>query len=239
MRLLVAAATILMVLAGCAQTFGTLDTGDTYATYRSPSKHVAQPWLFGEPKYPKSELAQGVSGEVVVDARVSAGGELQDVRIGPGAASSPAFADAVRDAIPLWRFYPPLDANCQPTDERILVRMSFRVENGKPHIVVSGEGPQWSGDGQPQPISTRQAAYPRKTSYFRWDEGVTVFARATIDAQGNVVGTNTKAYPRGLPWMMMSFEDQARIALLDFKFPASGSAAPRYYCTDMIFAASK
>jgi TonB family protein len=229
----------LTVLAGCADTFGTLDTGDTYATYRSPSEHVAQPWLFGEPEYPKAELAQGIAGEVIVDARVSPGGELQDVRIGPGAASSEAFAGAVRDAVPLWRFYPPLDANCQPTAERILIRTAFSVVNAKPHVIVTGEGPAWSGDGQPRPVSVRQAAYPRKTSYFRWDEGVTVLARATIDAQGNVSGTNTKAYPRGLPWMMASFEDQARIALLDFKFPPSRSTAPRYYCTDVIFAANK
>ena len=237
MKNILVAASMLSLLAGCAETFGTLDTSDKPAAYRSPARHIAQPWFVGEPQYPKAELAAGVPGEVIVDARVSPGGELLDPHIGPGAASSPAFAEAVAKAMPLWRFYPPMDANCRPTDERILIRTWFSVEQGKSHIEVQGEGPAWDSSVQPQPVSTRQAIYPRKTTKFRWDEGVTVVAVAMIDPQGNVTNTNTKAYPRGLPWMMMSFEDEARMALLDFKFPPSASPATRYYCTDVIFAA--
>ena len=43
-------------------------------------------------------------------------------------------------------------------------------------------------------------------------------ATMTNDAQGNVVETTAKAYPRGLPWLMMPFEDQTRVAV----DPASG-----------------
>ena len=234
-RALLAAGSMTFV-AGCASTFGTDRGGETYAQERTPNDHVAQPWLLGEPRYPKAELAKGTSGYVVIDARVNARGELVDVRPGPGNLGPQPFVDAVHDALPMWRFHPPLDAECQPSRERIQVRAWFEVEDGKPKVYVQGEGPEWKGD-QPRPIATRKATYPHNISSFRWQDGVIVFAKATIDPQGNVVDTTAKAYPRGLTWLMMPFEDQARVALLDFKFPPSQLATPRHYCTDIVFPA--
>lgn len=226
----------LAVLGGCAtDTFGTRNKEDAYAQLRNPSEHVAQPWLLGEPRYPREELAKGGTGYVVLDARVSGRGELQDVRLAPESQGPQPFVDAVYAALPMWRFYPPIDRDCQPSHERIKVRTWFEIDGGKGKVYVLGEGPAWKGDAQPQPIATRKASYPYKVSSFRWQDGVIVFSRATIDAQGNVVDTTAKAYPRGLPWLMMPFEDQARVAMLDFKFAPASSPAPRHYCTDVVF----
>ena len=224
----------LAILAGCAETFGTYHE-DAYATLRNPSEHVAQPWLLGQPKYPKAELAKGDTGYVSLDAKVNSAGALVDVRLAADSTGPQPFIDAVYDALPMWRFYPPIDSECQPSQERVKVRAWFEVEDGKPRVYVQGEGPAWQGEAQPKPTHTRQAAAPYKVSSFRWQDGVIVFAKATIDAQGNVVSTTAKAYPRGLPWLMMPFEDQAKIALLDFKFPPAASAQPRHYCTDVVF----
>lgn len=239
MKTILIAASVLSILTGCADTFGTYPSVDTYGELRTPSAHIAQPWLLGEPRYPKAELAHGETGYVVMDARVSALGELEDVRIAPESAGPQAFVDAVREALPMWRFYPPLDASCQPTQERIKVRVWFEAEDGKPKVSVRGEGPAWKGDNQPQPISTHRPLYPWKISSMRWQDGVTVFVKASIDAQGNVVDTTVKAYPRYLSWITLSFEDATRTAVLDFKFPpaTSGTTGHRYYCTDVVFAA--
>jgi TonB family protein len=228
-----------LALAGCAETFGTYRSTETYATLRTPNDHIAQAWLLAEPEYPKAELAKGTTGYVVIDARVKPGGELVDVRMAPESSGPPVFVTAVNEAMPMWRFYPPLDQSCDPTEDRIKVRVWFEVENGKSKVSVQGEGPKWNASGQPQPLSTVNPLYPRKSSSFRWNDGVIVSAKATIDDQGNVVKTTARAYPRGLPWMMMSYEDQTRTAILAFKFPPvpPGSGAPRYYCTDAVFAA--
>jgi TonB family protein len=238
MKNLLVGASVLL-LAGCAETFGTYRSTETYANFRTPSDHIAQAWLWGEPSYPKAELAQGTPGYVVIDARVRPSGELVDVRTSPDSSGPPAFTNAVNDALPLWRFYPPLDQGCNPTEDRIKIRVWFEVENGKSKISVQGEGPAWSAANQPQPLSTTKPLYPRKVSAYRWTDGVIVSAKATIDDKGNVVETTARAYPRGLPWLMMSFEDQTRVAILDFKFPPApaGSKTPRYYCTDAVFAA--
>ena len=227
----------LPALAGCAETFGTYRSEETYGDFKSPNVHIAQAWLLGAPAYPKAEFAKGNSGYVVMDARVTPQGELVDVQMAPGTGPQ-TFVDAVREAIPMWRFYPPLDQNCQSTDQRIKVRTWFDVEGGQPKIVVQGEGPTWSADNQPQPITTVKPLYPRKISSFRWTDGVVVFAKATVEPDGTVKSTTAKAYPRKLPWLMDSFEDATRTAVLNFKFPPApaGSMAKRYYCTDAVFA---
>jgi len=227
------------VLAGCAETFGTYPAVESYGEFRPPGEHVAQAWLLGEPQYPKAELARGAEGSVIIDARVSAFGELQDARISPEGAGSEAFVAAVRDALPLWRFYPPLDADCHPTKERIKVRVSFQADEGVPKVNVHGEGPAWKGSNQPQPISVSRPAYPWKISAMRWQDGIVVSARASIDAQGRVMDTTVKAYPLYLSWITLPFEDAARTAILDLKFPPArpGTAEPRHYCTDVVFAA--
>jgi len=222
---------LLLLAAGCADVTGNL---------RSPNDHLGAPWLVGEPRYPKEALAKGVGGYVDIEGSVSYRGELKDVVLTPDRASSQAFADAVRDALPMWLFYTPLGEDCLPTGERIKLRAWFDVEDGKPRFALSPIAPLFTGKNQPRPIRTRDAIYPHGVTTYRWHDGAVVFARATIDTSGNVVETTATAYPRGLPWLMMPFEDQARIALLDFKFPAapSGAAAPRYYCTDIVFKAA-
>ena len=239
MKTVLFAALVLSILSGCADTFGTYPSVDTYGEIRTPSDLVGRAWFLGEPRYPKAELAQGAGGYVVMDARVSPQGELEDVRIAPESAGSQAFVEAVHDALPMWRFYPPLDQNCQATRERIKVRVWFEAENGVPKVNVQGEGPAWKADNQPQPISTRRPLYPYKISSMRWQDGVTVFVKASIDTQGNVVDTTVKAYPRYLSWITLSFEDATRSAVLDFKFPPAqpGTTGHRYYCTDVVFAA--
>ncbi len=224
----------LIALSGCADILATHPDAPT-AQLRNPTEHIAQPWLLGQPKYPKAELAKGDSGYVSLDAKINSGGALVDIRLAADSTGPQPFIDAVYDALPMWRFYPPLDADCQPSQERVKVRAWFEVEDGKPKVYVQGEGPKWQGEDQPRPISTRQASYPYKVSSFRWQDGVIVFAKATIDGQGNIVDIAAKAYPRGLPWLMMPFEDQAKIALLDFKFPPAQSGSPRHYCTDVVF----
>lgn len=230
MRTASIAAWLVFALAGCAEVPG---------NFHSPNDLVGSPWLVGEPRYPKELLAQGVSGYVDVEGRVDYRGELQDVAIKPDRAESQPFVDAVREALPMWMFHAPLDEQCQPSSARIKVRAWFEVEGGKPRFALLGVGPQFNGDKQPRPTRTRGATYPHTVSTYRWHDGAVVFARATIDASGNVVDTTATAYPRGLPWLMMPFEDQARIALLDFKFPPApeGSRSPRHYCTDVVFKA--
>jgi hypothetical protein len=223
---------LLFLLAGCAG-IGV----ETMGNLRSPNDHVGAPWLVGEPRYPKAELAQGVNGYVDIEGRVDWRGELQDVKLTPDRAESGAFATAVHDALPMWLFYTPLDESCQPSGERIKLRAWFEVENGKPRFALSPISPQFSGKNQPHPVRTREAIYPHAVTNYRWHEGAVVFAKATIDPAGNVVDADVTAYPRGLPWLMMPFEDQARIALLDFKFPPASAAGSRHYCTDIVFKA--
>jgi hypothetical protein len=225
-----ASLTLLLVLAGCADVTGNL---------RSPNDHLGAPWLVGEPRYPKEALAQGVGGYVDIEGNVSYRGELKDVVLKPDRPESQPFANAVKDALPMWLFYTPLGEDCQPTGERIKLRAWFEVENGKPRFALSPIAPVFSGKNQPRPIRTREATYPHSVTTYRWHDGAVVFARATIDSSGDVVDTSVTAYPRGLPWLMMPFEDQARIALRDFKFPPAptGATAPRYYCTDIVFKA--
>ena len=229
MRTASIAVSMLLLAAGCSDITGSL---------RSPNDHMGAPWLVGEPRYPKQELAQGVGGYVDVDAKVDWRGFLEDVKMTPDRPASQPFADAIRDALPMWVFYTPLGEDCMPSGERIRMRAWFEVENGKPKFALSPISPVFKGDRNPRPVHTRDALYPHQTSTFRWHDGVVVFARATIDDSGNVTETTATAYPRGLPWLMTPFEDQVRIALLDFKFaPASARAGKRYYCTDVVYKA--
>jgi len=220
---------LLLLATGCA---------DLTATLRSPNDHVGAPWFLGEPRYPKEALAQGLGGYVDVEAGVDWRGYLENVVLTPDRPASQPFADEIRDVLPLWLFYAPLNEDCQPSGERIRMRAWFDVESGKPRFALSPIAPVFKGDRNPRPLRTREAIYPHQVSPFRWHEGVVVFARASIDASGNVVRTTATAYPRGLPWMMMPFEDQVRLALLEFKFaPAPAGSGPRTYCTDVVFKA--
>jgi TonB family protein len=227
------ALSLAFVLAGC------VGIDDIQGNVRTPNDHVGNAWLMGEPRYPKAELAQGVTGVVTLEGWVDGTGELKDASITPDSPASQPFADSVRDALPMWRFYAPLNEECQPTHDRIKVTAWFEIENGKGKVYVLGQGPKWTGDKQPVPVKTRKPTYPYSSTAYRWQDGAIVFAKATIDPAGNVIETTATAYPRGLPWLMMPFEDQARIAVLDFKFPPApaGSTKLRYYCTDLIFRA--
>jgi len=229
MRTASIAVSILLLAAGCSDISGNL---------RSPNDHLGAPWLVGEPRYPKEALAQGIGGYVDVEGSVDWRGFLKDAVLTPDRPASQPFADAVRDALPMWLFYTPLGEDCLPSGERVKMRAWFEVENGKSRFALSPISPVFKGDRQPRPISTREAIYPHQVSQFRWHEGAVVFARATIDPSGAVVSTTATAYPRGVPQLMMPFEDQVRVALLDFKFaPAPTGSGHRTYCTDVVFKA--
>ncbi|HLX21988.1 MAG TPA: hypothetical protein VKR38_01475 [Usitatibacter sp.] len=70
--------------------------------------------------YPGVEMSRGTQSRVVIDARVNAFGELEDVRITGEGADAEEFVGAVRDALPLFRLDPPLGTDCRPTKQGIL-----------------------------------------------------------------------------------------------------------------------
>src|SRR4029077_6361313 len=98
MRSATIALSLLFVLSGC------VGIADIPGALRTPNDHVGNAWLLGEPRYPKAELAEGVTGGVEVTGGVDGTGELKDVVLTPDSPRSQPFADSVHDALPMWRF---------------------------------------------------------------------------------------------------------------------------------------
>jgi TonB family protein len=83
----------------------------------SPTKLVD-----ARPQYPGSQAANGVSGQVKVEATIGRNGRLKDLR--PGTGSEQAFAQAAVEALRLWRFSP-ARVNGIPVECRITVIAVF------------------------------------------------------------------------------------------------------------------
>ena len=76
------------------------------------------------PEYPRSALARGITGEVVVQANIARNGDVESAQIvsGPAGLLKPSL-DAVRQ----WRFRP-YRVKGEPVEARTYVRFRYQAE---------------------------------------------------------------------------------------------------------------
>ena len=78
-----------------------------------------------KPVYPESMRTAGKSGTVLLNARISKDGLLDD--ISPLSSPDPAFTDAAIQAVSRWEFDGTL-LNCTAVDTRLAIRVNFEIE---------------------------------------------------------------------------------------------------------------
>ena len=76
-----------------------------------------------EPDYPQAARQQGIQGQVVLEVRIAASGEVQDLEVISG---SPLLTRAAMDAVKQWRFKPRA-ADGHPVEMQTRVTLSFRL----------------------------------------------------------------------------------------------------------------
>lgn len=201
----------------------------------------ADPALWGratrivEPAYPPRALAEGLTGYIDVRGRVSPLGILQDIEYSPDNPQSGVFIDPVRRAIRDWNFAPPVGRDCQPSNERVTNRIWFEIEEGKPKVSVSLVRAAAPGDPPVlQPLKREDPIYP--SSMRRSNGEAVVYTRVRVDAAGEVIAVEPRAYPlrRGAP--TREFEHEVIRALTQWRYPpAPPSDATRVVCYDLVF----
>jgi len=77
-----------------------------------------------KPVFPSAHATDGVSGTVVVEARLGTDGFLKDMRVNDGA--DPAFAEATLEALRQWQFSP-VRLNGIPQECRVTVTAEFHA----------------------------------------------------------------------------------------------------------------
>jgi TonB family protein len=188
-----------------------------------------------EPAYPPRALAEGRTGYIDVQGRVSPLGVLQDIKYSPEDPESAVFIDAVRRAIRDWEFQPPVGRDCQPSDERITNRIWFEIADGKPKVSVSLV--RAAGPGDPtvlKPLTREDPIYP--SSMRRSNTEAVVFARVRVNAAGEVVAIEPHSYPRRRGTSMRDFEHEVIRALTQWRYPpAPASDSTRVVCYDLRF----
>lgn len=212
------------------------------ASAQAPQPFVsADPALWGratrivEPEFPARALAEGRSGYIDVRGRVSPLGILQDIEYSPDSPQSGVFIDPVRRVIRDWEFQPPVGRDCQPSAERVTNRIWFEIADGKPKVSVSLVRAAAPGDPAIlAPLKREDPVYP--SSMRRSHTEAVVFTRVRIDAAGEVVAVEPRAYPRRRGDNTREFEHEAIRALTQWRYPpAPGSDSGRVVCYDLRF----
>ncbi len=187
-----------------------------------------------EPEYPPRALDEGRTGYVDIRGRVSPIGILQDIEYSPDAPQSGVFIDAVRRAIRDWEFQPPIGRDCQPSDERVTNRIWFEIAAGKPKISVSLVRSPARDPMMLRPLKQEDPIYP--TNMRRSNTEAVVFTRVRVDASGEVVSVEPRAYPRRRATSLREFEHEVIRALTQWRYPpAPPSDSGRVVCYDLRF----
>jgi hypothetical protein len=203
--------------------------------------HVSDPAKWGsvrrlvEPEFPRRALAEGRSGYVDVRGRVSATGTLEAVEYSPENPQAGVFIDPIRRVLRYWEFQPPIGRTCQPSEERVVNRVWFEAGNGKPHVSVTLIRPQLPGAPRAaRPLASEQ---PRaREAARRAGDAVAIYSRVNVDAAGEVVSVEPRAYFRRRGTNTRELEHEVIRALTQWRFPAAAEdATPRVICHDAWF----
>jgi len=206
------------------------------------------------PAYPPEALKNRTTASVEVEGAVEGSGRLSGVSYKPRGAASEAFVAALREVVPFWQFTPTPGPDCQPDGRMVTTRVDFEIDAGQPRIFVTQ--PARSAPPALKPLRMLRPNYPGAMQ-LRAVEG-RAYARADVDAAGNVVAVSAKAYPRRPPVAVNlaqngaitaatlppqkeselgEFAFASEQALKRWTFPAAPerSSANRVFCAEFLF----
>ena len=222
---------------------------------------VEQPEQWGKvtrivrPEYPPEALKNRATGSVDIEGVVEGSGRLTGVSYKPRAAASEAFVASLRAVVPFWQFTPAPGPDCQPDGRTVSTRVEFEIDAGQPRIFVTQLAPGRSAPAALKPLRMLLPNYPGLMQLRAVE--ARAYARADVDASGNVVAVSAKAYPRRppvavnlaqagaiapatLPPQRQSelgeFAQASEQALKRWAFPAAErSSANRVFCAEFLF----
>jgi TonB family protein len=187
----------------------------------------AQAWLTPQalvvvpPEYPPALLGKTPNGYVDLAFGIAKDGTMRQPHAVAGDLPG-AFADAVLDVAKLWRFqYKLYDDACVPIaegEQRYRLRVWFETEADKPHIFIEQTARKRGATKKNNfaPVKRVEPRFPKILVRRGIKEGCIV-ARMHITEAGDVERVDIlKSDPAGL------FDEAAKRALLEWKFPAGG-----------------
>jgi len=207
-------------------------SGDPKVRYGRASRVV-------EPVYPKDALQANEGAVITVTGPVSPAGVMESPQLVATSANAGAFVDALREALPAWRFYTPTDGDCMPSERPISVGVEFAAREGKPHIYLTYAAqaptpPQWLGH-----LPARQLPRIRYPGSMIHDgiEAI-VYVRTELDSDGSVTDIVTRTYSKtgGGRWSNLEpFAREVKNAMRHWSYPPDASKPRRRVCDTVDF----
>lgn len=189
------------------------------------------------PVYPELALRQGRAGSVDINGVIAENGRLEDVHYTSDSSEAADFIAELKEVIPQWSFYAPLDDDCLPRRERVTTTVWFEVVDGKPKISVSRRThPEWKGIKTAEVLERILPKYPRRMM----DAGVeaTVYSKIEIEPSGRVESVKSKAFELSSKGGTLQYFERATSEALSkwrFKTLPEGEDAVRVECQSVTY----
>lgn len=178
-----------------------------------------------EPAYPKALVESGQGGEVEISGTLGWSGVLENPSYKASSDAARAFIEPLREVVPYWTFYQGTDNECQPIEQRVAVRASFEVVDGKPKMSVL-HASYYQKPRTLAPLKKVYPEYPRRAQQ-RGHEAV-VFTAADIAPDGSIEAVRSSVYPRNESTTI--FRENVREAVLKWIFPSGEPGSKRRMC---------
>jgi hypothetical protein len=201
------ACALAMPMFACAQ-------ADTY--YEEDPKRWGTPDRILLPDYPPGALKAGQTGYVDFEGAVGPLRELGDAKYAADSLASEVFVEALKDVLPRWSFFPPLDM-CMPAKVRVKNRIWFELDNGKPRIFLSRGSSGVKERADTKPLRRIEPKYPVEALRAGW--AAYTYSRLDVGPDGAVTDVTTQAFSNSSDAHRV-FEAANRSAFMRWQFEA-------------------
>lgn len=192
------------------------------------------PWRIVEPEYPKPAIDKGHTGYVDVEGVIGPDQAIRDPVLKADSRDSETFVESVKEALPSWRFHPPIGDDCLPEDRPVTTRVWFELKNGKPTVSASRQrAVRAKGAPADRPVKRVNPAYPREMQ--RLQHEAVVYTLVEVEPSGKVAAVHARGHTDARS--PHHFERATVSALSAWQYAPlpQGEERVRRYCLDIAY----